>query len=158
MKRIKNATIDNPFNGKPIEVTHDFRRDAAGQVIKDEKTGEPLYPITTPQTTALALRAFIANIPVKDATMDDSHKALRILDALRPFKLLEKIDQDYVAPSAITLEDAEYDWLKSKYQAHGVQVHGVAFAAMYLRAFEDVEKPEDRAPTLVKRALAGTKA
>lgn len=158
MKRIKNTTIDNPFNGRPIEVTHDFRRDAAGQIIRDEKTGEPLYPITTSQTTALAVRTFIANIPSKDGTMDDAHKAVRILDALRPFKLLEKIDPDYVVPTSIVLEDAEYDWLKSKYQTYGVQVHGVAFAAVYLRAIEDVEKPEERAPTIVKRSLTGAKA
>lgn len=146
MKRIKNSTIMNPFSGKPIDVTYDFRRDASGAIIRDEKTGEPLHPITTPQTTALVIRTLISNLPAKDATMDDSYKALRILDALRPFKLLEQVDSEHVPPSVIILEDAEYDWLVAKYKSVGTQVAGVAFAAVYLKAIEDiVTKDESKA-------------
>lgn len=142
MKRIKNSTIMNPFSGKPIDVTYDFRRDGSGNIIRDEKTGEPLHPITTTQTTALVIRTLISNLPAKDATMDDSHKALRILDALRPFKLLEQVNSEHTVPGTIDLEDAEYDWLVTKYKAVGAQVAGVAFAAVYLRAIEDVVKLE----------------
>lgn len=152
VKRIKNATIMNPFNGRPIDVTYDFRRDAAGAFVRDAQTGEPLYPITTPQTTALLIRTFISNFPAKDATMDDSHKALRILDAIRPFKLLEAIDADYVAPQAISLEDAEFEWLVAKYKATGAQVHGVAYGALYLKAIEDVVKDEPKGKDETPRA------
>jgi len=154
VKRIKNSTIMNPFSGRPIDVTYDFRRDASGSIIRDEKTGEPLYPVTTPQTTALVIRTLISNLPAKDATMDDSHKALRILDALRPFKLLEAIDPEHVAPPVIILEDAEYDWLVAKYKAVGAQVAGVAFAAVYLKAIEDVvvkAEPSGETPKNEKR-------
>lgn len=144
VKKIKNATLANPFNGSIIDVVYDFRRDANGQVIRDEKTGEGLYPITTPQTTALVIRTFISNYNPKEVTMDDSHKALRILDVLRPFKLLEKIDSDHVTPATINLEDAEYDWLVAKYKERGTQSHGV-FAALYMKAIEDYMKEEERA-------------
>ncbi len=142
MKKIKNATIANPFNDGTIEVTYDFRRDATGKPILDDRTGEPLYPITTPQTTALVVRTFVSGFPAKDASMDDSHKCLRILDALRPFKLLQKIDPEHVVPATIDLEDSEYDWLVAKYKAHGPQVSGVAFAALYLKAIEDAVDPK----------------
>jgi len=161
VKRIKNATIANPFSGKTIEVTYDFRRDAAGNIIRDEKTGESLYPITTSQTTALVIRTFISNLPAKDATMDDSYKASRILDALRPFRLLEAIDPAHVTPPVIILEDAEFDWLVAKYKSVGVQVAGVAFAATYLKAIEDVVvKDETKFKDEPKRGkiLSGTGA
>lgn len=155
VKKIRNSVIMNPFTGAPLDVTYDFRRTPDGKVVKDD-LDQPV-PIKTVQTTALAMRTFISGFSPKDSSLEDCDHALRVLDAIRPFRLLEQLAPDWKAPDHIVLEDAEHSWLISKYKERGVSVHGVPYASLYLRAFEDIVKEAVEEPKAAKPRLVGSK-
>lgn len=137
MKKIINQFINNPFDGKPIQVAYETRKGPDGKVLKDD-FGNPEM-IRTDLTTALAIRTFISNgFDPKDTLLTDSHSALRVLDVLRPFKLLESA-LGHEPPKNIALEDAEYDWLVKNVKERGAKLYGI-LAELYVKAFEDIEK------------------
>lgn len=164
MQKIKQKPIVNPFTGLPFEASLDVKRDGNGKVIleKNEMGVPSPVPIKVDLTTALAIRQFLAQglaqgrcqscgADSPPLTITDSHHALRVLDVLKPFRLLDAA-LDLARPATIDLEDEDAKWLLEKVKAQAARIYGI-FAEVYVQALEDVEKKGD----LVEEPTNGSK-
>lgn len=136
MKKIVNTPLIDPFTDKPL------------QVGVGETNGKPLQ---RDLMTAHAIRSFLLQAfnPQVDATgrrMDsppsitDSHHALRVLDALRPFKLLEACFEN--PPKHIALEDADYDWLLKSFESRANLIYGIV-SEVFIEAVKNLHKVDE---------------
>ncbi len=142
MKRIKNKAIINPFDNKPIQASYAVKRTPDGKAIKDE-FGQPEM-LTAPMTTALAIRNFIATgFDPKETSLVDCNHAMRYLDILRPFKLLEAA-LGFKEPEFVRVEDTDYEWFIKHVKDRATKMYGI-LAKVYIDAFEDLDKREEPA-------------
>lgn len=132
MKRILNQTIIDPFS----------ERAAQTNIGTQEK------PVFRDVTTAHAIRAFLVNgfnadprAGLTGASIDDSHHALRVLDALRPFRLMDEAF-NAPGPKAIKLEDADFDWLIKAAKERGSRVWNI-LTEVFIKAIEALDTIEE---------------
>jgi hypothetical protein len=142
MKRINNRAIINPFEDRPFQAAIGVKRGPDGKVVLDEFGNIEHHK--RDMTTAHAVRNFLANaFDPKETTMVDSHHCLRILDVLRPFKLMSEA-VGLPTPKYITLEDEDYTWFIGKAKDRAPKLYGV-LAEVYVKAYEDLDKPSEPA-------------
>ena len=148
MKTLINTKIINPLTDSPLQVNFGFEKDKNGKFILDELKN--LISIDYDLTTAVILRSFIssaypiqagAESKLKPPTITDSHHALRILDVLRPFKLL---DYKLIGsqPKYIKLEDEDYKWLLEGMKERACSVFGI-LGEVYINAIENLQTTEE---------------
>ena len=146
MKRIFNKVILSPFDGKPIMVTYDFEKLPDGKYkmeVGPDGKDRPI-PKMTEMTTALAIRNFISGFDAKEVAITDSYTAMKILDVLRPMRLLEDVMAGVPKDTRIKLEDAEYEWILKGFKEKGTKSFGL-LAGLYVNAIEDLDKVEEPA-------------
>lgn len=128
MKKVLNKKIFNPFVEQVAKITYSDKDHERDMVTADIARLYVLqaYPNQAPQGSKL-----------QPPTMEDSHMALRILDTLRPFKLLSAALGEE-APDCIAFESDEYEWLLKGMKDRGTAIFGI-LAATYVNALEDMK-------------------